>query len=269
MTTTLEHPTNLEPTRPAGTTATTAANRPARLASSLRSEWIKLATVRSPRAILALTVTVGGTAAFMVARFVDETDVNVATVFGFSAVFTAVFAAVSGILSYTTEAEHHTAHQTFAAEPQRGVVVAAKTLVTAAYAAVLGLAGLAAGAAGAALGGVEAGDTSTMPATVGWATGFAVLAGVLGLGIGLIARHSAAAISGVLVWWLVVENLVSVFAPERVVRLMPFFAGNGMLEIVEEGERIAFDRPLTTVIFATYAIGALLIGLAVTARTDP
>ena len=269
MTTTLEHPTNLEPTRPAGTTATTAANRPARLASSLRSEWIKLATVRSPRAILALTIAVGGTAAFMVARFVDETDVNVATVFGFSAVFTAVFAAVSGILSYTTEAEHHTAHQTFAAEPQRGVVVAAKTLVTAAYAAVLGLAGLAAGAAGAALGGVEAGDTSTMPATVAWATGFAVLAGVLGLGIGLIARHSAAAISGVLVWWLVVENLVSVFAPERVVRLMPFFAGNGMLEIVEEGERIAFDRPLTSVIFATYAIGALLIGLAMTARTDP
>jgi hypothetical protein len=50
---------------------------------------------------------------------------------------------------------------------------------------------------------------------------------------------------------------------------MPFFAGNGMLEIVEEGERVAFDRPLTTVIFATYAIGALLIGLAVTARTDP
>jgi len=119
------------------------------------------------------------------------------------------------------------------------------------------------------LAGVEAGDTSTIPATVGWATGFAVLAGILGLGIGLIARQSAAAISGVLVWWLVVENLVSVFAPERVVRFMPFVAGNGMLEIVDDGERIALDRPATTLIFAAYAVVALLAGWVVTNRSDP
>jgi ABC-2 type transport system permease protein len=205
----------------------------------------------------------------MVARFADEPDLSVATVFGFSAVFTAVFAAVSGILAYTTEAEHHTAHQTFAAEPRRGIVIAAKAITTAGYTALLSLAGLAAGAFGAALGGVEAGDTSTIPAMMSWATGFAVLAGILGLGVGLIARQSAAAISGVLVWWLVVENLVSAFAPERVVRLMPFFAGNGMLDMVNEGERIAFDRPATTLIFAAYAIAALSIGALATARTDP
>lgn len=269
MTTILEHRTSIEPSTTPKTTPSASVNPWRRFALSLRSEWIKLATVRSPRAILALTVAVGGAAAFMVARLVDEPDVNVATVFGFSAVFTAVFAAVSGILIYTAEAEHRTAHQTFAAEPRRGVVIAAKTAVTAIYAAVLGLSGLAAGAAGAALGGVEAGDTSTMPTTIAWATGFAVLAGVLGLGIGLIARHSAAAISGVLVWWLVVESLVSVFAPERIVRFMPFVAGNGMLDIADEGEAIAFDRPVTTLIFAGYAIGALLVGLAVTARTDP
>ncbi len=268
MTTTLGHPGSLEPTRRAATPSS-ATTRRLRLASALRSEWIKLTTVRSPRAILALTIAVGGTAAFMVARFVDESDVSVATVFGFSAVFTAVFAAVSGILVYTAEAEHHTVQQAFAAEPRRGVVIAAKTIVTAVYASVLGLAGLAAGAAGAALGGVEAGDTSTIPTTIAWATGFAVLAGVLGLGIGLVARHSAAAISGVLVWWLVVESLVSVFAPERVVRFMPFFAGNGMLDIAGEGEAMAYDRPVTALIFAGYAIGALLVGLAVTARTDP
>ena len=269
MTILLETSTITEPNQPEGATVPPVVNRNARFASSLRSEWIKLVTVRSPRMILALTVTVGGAAAFMVARFVEEPDVNVATVFGFSAVFTAVFAAVSGILTYTTEAEHHTAHQTFAAEPRRGVVIAAKACITALYAAVLGLAGLGAGAIGAALGGVEAGDTSTIPTTIAWATGFTVLAGVLGLGIGLIARHSAAAISGVLVWWLVVESLVSVFAPERVVRFMPFFAGNGMLDMADDGGATPFDRPITALIFAGYAIGALLIGLAVTTRTDP
>ena len=70
-------------------------------------------------------------------------------------------------------------------------------------------------------------------------------------------------------WWLVIENLVSVFAPERVVRFMPFFAGNGMLEIVDDGELIAFDRPTTALIFAAYAIAALLIGTVVVHRNDP
>lgn len=239
-----------------------------RFINALRTEWIKLTTVRSSRAILVLTVLVGGVASFMVARFVTDEVVTVANVFGFSAVFTAVFAAVSGILIYTTEAEYQTAQQTFAAEPRRSIVVAAKTAVTAIYSAVLGLSGLAAGALGAAIGGAEAGDTSTITATVIWATGFSVLAGTLGLGIGLIARQSAAAISGVLVWWLVIENLVGAFAPERVIRFMPFFAGNGMLELVD-GEQIAFSRPLTTLIFASYGFAFLVIGAAVTARTDP
>ena len=205
----------------------------------------------------------------MVARFVTDEVITVANAFGFSAVFTAVFAAVSGILIYTAEAEHHTAQQTFGAEPRRNIVIAAKAAVTACYAAILGLAGLAAGALGASLGGVEVGDISTIPTTIVWATGFAVLAGVLGLGIGLIARQSTAAISGVLVWWLVVENLVSVFAPERVVRLLPFFAGNGMLQIADDGEQIAYGRPITALIFASYSVAALLIGTIAVHRTDP
>lgn len=245
------------------------AQRPAGLGAAWRSEWLKLATVRSPRVIAGLTILVGGFAAFAVARFVTDEVVTVSNVFGFSAVFTAVFAAVSGILVHTADAEHRTITQTFGAQPRRNVVVAAKAATTAGFVAMLGLSGLAAGAVGAMLGGVEAGDTATIPATIVWATGFAVLAGILGLGIGLIARQSAAAISGVLVWWLVIENLVGVFAPERVVRFMPFFAGNGMLEIVDEGERIPFDRPVTALIFAGYAAAALLIGLVVTHRSDP
>ncbi len=237
--------------------------------AACRSECLKLTTVRSPRVIAALTVVVGGFAAFAVARFVTDEVITVSNVFGFSAVFTAVFAAVSGILIHTAEAESRTITQTFAVQPRRSVVVAAKAATAAGFTALLCLAGLGAGVAGAMLAGVEAGDTSTIPATVGWATGFAVLAGILGLGIGLIARQSAAAISGVLVWWLVVENLVSVFAPERVVRFMPFVAGNGMLEIVDDGERIALDRPATTLIFAAYAVVALLAGWVVTNRSDP
>ncbi len=271
MTTTIDatSSTSLGPSSPRQLASRGRVGTGSRLTDSLRSEWIKLTTVRSPRAILALTVLVGGIASFMVARLVDQPGLNVAGMFGFSAVFTAVFAAVSGILVYTAEAEHHTAHQAFAAQPRRGIVVAAKAVVTAAYAAALSLSGLAAGIFGAALGGIPAGDVATIPTSIAWATGFAMLSGLLGLGIGLLARHSAAAISGVLVWWLVIESLVSAFAPERVVRFMPFVAGNGMLDIAPEGEVVAFDRPTTALIFAGYALAALVLGAAVTNRRDP
>lgn len=268
MPTTLDAPTSTEKVNRRTPTPNTDA-RPPRFLASCRSEWVKLTTVRSPLVITGLTLLVGGFAAFAVARFVTDEVITVANIFGFSAVFTAVFASVSGILIYTADAEHHTITQTYAAQPKRSIVVAAKTATTAGFTALLGLSGLAAGAVGAWLGGADNGDTSTIPTTIVWATAFAVLAGVLGLGIGLIARHSAAAISGVLVWWLVIESLVAVFAPDRVVRLMPFVAGNGMLEIVDEGERIAFDRPLTTVVFASYAFVSLLIGLVVVHRSDP
>lgn len=244
-------------------------HRPARFSAALRSEWVKLSTVRSPWVIAALTVLVGGFAAFAVARFVTDQEITVANVIGFSTVFTAVFAAVSGILIHTADAEHHTITQTFAAVPKRSTVVGAKAATAAGFTAMLGLSGLAAGAVGAMLGGAEAGTTSTIPATIMWATGFTILAGILGLGIGLIARQSAAAISGVLVWWLVIESLVSVFAPDRVVRFMPFVAGNGMLGIANEAEQVAFERPITALVFGAYAAASLLIGLVVVHRSDP
>ncbi len=239
------------------------------LAAALHSEALKLTTLHSYRAILGLTIGVGGFAAFAVARLVTDEEITVANVFAFSAVFTAVFAAVSGILLHTAEDEHGTITQTFAAQPRRIVVVSAKAITVTVLAALLGLAGLAAGALGAVLGGAEAGDTAPIPASIGWATGYAAIAGNLGLGIGLIARQSAAAMSGLLVWWLVVENLVVAFAPERYVRFLPFFAGNGMLAIADEGETIAYDRPISALIFAGYALAALVIGIVVVHRSDP
>lgn len=239
------------------------------LMPALRSETLKLATVRSYRAIAALTVLVGGFAAFAVATLVTDEVITVAGVFSFSTVFTAVFAAVAGILTITAESEHRTLPQTYAAQPRRHVVIAAKALVVTTFAVTLALAGLAAGALGAAIGGVEIGDTSTIPETVGWSVGFAALAAVLGFGIGLIARQSAAAISGLLVWWLVVESLATVFIDARYARFLPFVAGNGMLGIIDEEERVAFAPASSALIFAGYAALALAIGIIVAYRSDP
>lgn len=239
------------------------------LVPALRSETLKLATVRSYRAIAALTVIVGGFAAFAVATLVTDEVVTVAGVFSFSTVFTAVFAAVAGILTITTEAEHRTLPMTYASQPRRHIVIAAKAIVVTTFTAALALSGLAAGALGATIGGIEMGDTSTVPSTIGWSVGFAALAGLLGFGIGLIARQSAAAISGLLVWWLVVESLIPVFADARYARFLPFVAGNSMLGIIDEEERIAFAAATSAAIFAGYAAVALTIGIIVAHRSDP
>jgi ABC-2 type transport system permease protein len=88
-----------------------------------------------------------------------------------------------------------------------------------------------AGFLGAVVGGLDMGDTSTMAATTMWALLFTTLAGLFGLGVGMIVRHGSGAISGLLVWWLVVENMLTLFLPDSVSRFLPFFAGSGLLAI--------------------------------------
>lgn len=266
--TTLTNPPHTQPaTRPRAQHHETT-GRPG-LVPALRSETLKLATVRSYRAIAALTVLVGGSAAFLVATLVTDEVITVAGIFSFSTVFTAVFAAVAGILTITTEAEHRTLPQSYAAQPRRQVVIAAKAVIVTTFAVALALSGLTAGALGATVGGAEMGDTANMPETVGWSVGFAALAALLGFGIGLVARHSAAAISGLLVWWLVVESLAAVFVDARYARFLPFVAGNGMLGIVNEEEVTAFPPATSALIFAGYATLALTVGIIVAHRSDP
>jgi len=46
----------------------------------------------------------------------------------------------------------------------------------------------------------------------------------------MIAQHSAGAIGGLLAWGFVIENLLNVFLPARASRLLPFLAGNRLLD---------------------------------------
>lgn len=237
--------------------------------AAVRSETIKLSTVRAYKAIAALTVGVGGFAAFAVAHFVDDEPLSVASVFGFSTVFTAVFAAVAAILVFTTEAEHGTLAAAFAAHPRRHHVLSAKLVVSVVFAAALTLGGLGAGVAGSLLGGLEWGSGRDIVEIVGWSLGFAALAGLLGFGLGLIARHGSAAISGLLVWWLVVENLVAAFAEPEVARYLPFVAGNGMLGFDTEDGSAFFSPSTNAVIFGAYALAVLVVGVVVSLRREP
>jgi hypothetical protein len=110
-----------------------------------------------------------------------------------------------------------------------------------------------------------------MVPTAAWAILFTTLAAVLGLGVGMISRSSAAAISGLLVWWLVIENLIVAFADRLVSRYLPFTAGNRLLDFEPEESELLGDllsRPTGALIFGGYTLAALLIGIAMFRRSD-
>jgi ABC-2 type transport system permease protein len=132
---------------------------------------------------------------------------------------------------------------------------------------------MSAGFAGAWLGGLEMGSTSTMLNTAMWAVLYTSVAAVLGLGVGLIARHSSVAISGLLIWALVVENLLDAFIPAEYSRFLPFLAGDEMLSIeVETGATDSIVAVLTrgqgALVFGFYAAVAIAVGAVLLNRRD-
>ncbi len=245
----------------------------ATLPAALRSEYIKLTSLRSNTAIAVLTGLIGLFATWATAALVKDEVLVVSDVFVYSTFLTAVIAAITAILSITSEVQYGTWTAALTAQPARWVLVAAKTVMAVRIGLVLGVIGMVAGTAGAVLGGLDAGDTGSMISTAAWALVFTATAAVLGLGVGLIVRHSAAAISGLIVWWLVMENLLWAFLPETVSRFLPFYAGGAVLGVeidttTPETIAVALSRTQDALVFGGYAAVALLVGTILLYRRD-
>jgi ABC-2 type transport system permease protein len=194
-------------------------------------------------------------------------------VFVFPTLLTAVLAAVAGILIFTTEAQHGTLATALTAQPARWLIAVAKMITMTAVGVALASAGMVAAFVGATSRGLEVGDTSGMATTTWYAVVFTVLAALIGLGIGMVARHSAAAVSGLLVWWFVGENLLRAFLSANVSRFMPFDAGYRLLGVgsdMDTPEVLAaqLTRPQLAMVFATYAVVAVTLGTVLLYRRD-
>jgi ABC-2 type transport system permease protein len=246
--------------------------------AAIGSEWIKLRSLRSTPAVLAATVALGLGMSWVLATVVktdpyDHEPFTISQTFVVSTVLTTVLAALAGTLSFTSEVQHGTLATTVAGQPARGVLVVAKAAVAAVLGLVLGAAGMAAGYVGAVLGGLEAGDTSGVPATIGWALLITALAPVFGLGVGIVLRHSALSVSVLLVWAFVLENLIRGFASPSIARFLPFSAVNGLLGTRSAGDTdatvaAALSRPQDAVLFGGYVVVALAVGSVLLARRD-
>jgi ABC-2 type transport system permease protein len=228
--------------------------------AAIGSEWIKLRSLRSNSAIFGLTIVVGLVMSWVLATLVKTW-------------LTTVLAVIMGVLLFTSEVQHGTIANTVAAQPARWVAVAAKSAVAAGFGLAMGIVGMAAGLAGAVVSGLGAGDTSGMAATAGWGLLLTTFAAVLGLGIGLVVRHSAAAVSAVLVWAFVIENLIRSVAPASLSRFLPFSAANGLLTIRTAGDTpetlaAALSRPQDALLFVGFTIAAIVAGTVLLYRRD-
>lgn len=228
--------------------------------AALRSEWIKVSTLRTNKVILAVTGGVGAAIAGALAATATDIQVPASELFIYPLPLVATLAIVTGILMFTAEAQHGTLAVTLAARPARWVTVVAKTM-------------MAVGFGGAIAGGAELGDGSAMLSRAAWALLYIAVASVIGLGVGMIVRHSAGAISGLLMWSFVIETLFAPALPESVLHFLPFSAGYRLLDAGAQFKApvvIAdeLSRPMYAVIFAGYALVSLTIGTVLLYRRD-
>lgn len=250
----------------------------ANVPAAIRSEWIKLRSLRSNRAIFGLAIVAGLVMSWVLATFVktdpyEHQPFTVSNTFMTATWLTMVLAIIAGILMYTSEVQHGTFANTLAAQPARWVSVAAKATVAAGFGLAVGVVGIVAGYVSAVASGMPKGDTSGLFVDAAWGLVLTTFAAVMGVGIGMVIRHSSAAVSMALVWTFVIENLIRSMAPVTVSRLLPFSSANGLLSIRSAGDTAttlaaALSRPQDALMFGGYSLLALALGTVLVYRRD-
>jgi ABC-2 type transport system permease protein len=184
--------------------------------SALNAERIKLSTIRSPlwsciaAAVLGLGVAaLQGSSAYGAASLSPERAALGVAVFGVPVLM------VLSAMTMTGEYRSGMIRTTFAAIPNRTLVVVAKAVVAAVFSAVF-TAALSIGAmlvAGMASSPLLGARLSLTEAGVWQVTGalalYAALAAVLGVAVGALLRYAAGAVAVLLLWPLVVEPIVA------------------------------------------------------------
>lgn len=268
------------------TTTTTTTTRPIsdpspiirNLRAAIRSEWIKLRSVRATAIFVGLATVLGVGMSLILGKVVkddpyDHLPFTIGNTFLVSTWLTTLFAVVAGTLLFTSEVQHGTLAGALTARPSKATIVQAKVVIAAVLGFAMGALGIVGGLGGGMVSGMATGDMSGAGSRVAWALVLTTLASVLGLGVGLIVRHSAGAVTAVLVWALAVETIVRGMVPATVSRLLPFTAAHGLL-----GTRSAADTPETlaaalsnlgnAAVIGCWAAGAVAIGTALLIRQD-
>jgi ABC-2 type transport system permease protein len=170
------------------------------------------------------------------------------------------------------EFRHRTAVTTFLAEPNRLRVVAAKLIAAALTGAAVGLLAeaLSAAAAAVTLSAHHVPLDWTQPGVLGAVLAVPLLAalfGMLGVGLGLLLRHTAA-LGLALMWAFVVEGIIpAVTHQPGIIRWLPEAAANAVLHVATPAAT-ALSAGSALAVLAGYAAVLAGAGAALTARRE-
>jgi ABC-2 type transport system permease protein len=247
--------------------------------ATLNAERIKLSTLRSPlwSSIAAVVLSLGvamlqGSSAYGAGGLPPERAVVGVAVFGVPVLM------VLSAMTMTGEYRSGMIGTTFAAVPNRTLVVVAKAVVAAAFSAVfagamvIGAVVMARLSADPLLG---ARLSLTEPGVwrVVWAlASFAALAAVLGVGVGALLRYAAGAVAVLLLWPLVVEPIVGNLPSigSEVGPYLPF--GNAFVFVdvqwLYPAYSMPWDRSGSLIYFAAIVAAVFVTAVVVVNRRD-
>jgi ABC-2 type transport system permease protein len=254
------------------------------LGGVIRSEWTKLRTLRSSWIALGtaalFTVALSGAFGYGYNGAIQAGEVQPTTAEGLEVAFLALdlyalVIGVFGVLQMSGEYGSGMIRASLAAVPRRLPLLWAKALVLVAVTGVLSLVVCLAsflvsqafvGSHGAALS-----DPGVPPAILG-AAAYPVAMGLLGLGLGVILRHTATAITGFVAALLIVPALLpaalSKSAEDAVMPYVPVVAAQAMYALEPGGPFKLLSPGAGGAVLAAYVIAILAGGAALLWRRD-
>jgi ABC-2 type transport system permease protein len=250
---------------------------------ALRSEFTKIRSVRSTWwsliALIVVTIGIGALASWGAASHANQVGPNFdgtrQSLFGL--ILGQLIIAVLGALTVTSEYSTGMIRTSLTSMPRRGTLIAAKAVVFGAVALVTGLvASFASFFLGQALlSGKHLNATLSQPhvlrAVIGGAL-FLTVCGLLAFGLGLIMRHTAAAIStavGVLFVLFILVNFLPQSWQNDVAKWMPFNAGDQIWRAVAAAPSEHMFSPWVGFgVLCGYAAIAIIGGLILFRRRD-
>ncbi len=207
----------------------------------LRSEWIKLRTIRMNLVLVVIAVAFPLIVSVLIAALNNNDEMNARDLLNavqISSVVTAMLLGVIGAATITGEFGFGTIRTTFAATPKRMRVIIGKAIITVSLAMVVeGLVVLLSYNVGAAI--LTSRDRrinlvdapSGRPAIAGVIL-FAAIVALLGFGLGLLIRNTPTAVAILILWPLVVESIIggilSAAGVDQPFKWLPYNAGISM-----------------------------------------
>jgi ABC-2 type transport system permease protein len=250
---------------------------------ALRSEWIKLRTIRMNHVLVILAIAFPLIVVVLTAALSDVDDIDTDDLAGLvtgTSVVTGMLLGVIGAASITGEFGFGTIRTTFTAIPKRLRVVAAKAVLTVLVALVveaivvvgcygIGSAILSSRGATLDLGASDA--DGSIEAMVGVVL-FAAIVSLLGLGLGLVMRSTPASIAVLILWPLVAEGIVGALMAaagvEHPFKWLPYNQGIQLGNPDAESNGESLGRVIGGLYFFGVTAVVTAIGAIVTKRRD-